>query len=183
MRSRWSCVRSASAAGLVALTSAVLVVPGCGGSVSPQEVCQKACDCAGACSEADVAECASALEQAEDAAEQIGCSGEYDDYLACIDDGLDECRFDVESDCAEEARAIEACAGSEFSEDDPPPDVEGACDRLFDELAGCPSYEMSEPPACSFEEDTMAACMLERGVDLCDPSQLEDAAAACQPSG
>ena len=112
---RWLALLSLPGFALLALA------PGCGGT-SPSALCQKACDCQRECSDAELDQCVSFLEGAIDEADRAGCGSEFDDYLSCIDEGLDSCSTDVESRCASEARAVQSCAGGGGDDvDDAPP--------------------------------------------------------------
>lgn len=168
------------------LFALLAAAPGCGGSVSASELCEKACDCQGSCPDDALDECVTQLERAQETADDVGCGSEYDDYLGCIDELLDSCSTDIEDSCGAEARELESCASGSFDDDEtsvdgPGSSDPGACDELFLAVRDCPDYEVSEPTeACSAEDQQIARCMLDYGGDLCDPSELQAAASACQ---
>ena len=181
---RFSLVLALASLPLFALLAAA---PGCGGSVSAAELCEKACECQGSCPDSALDECVTQLERAQETADDVGCGSEYDDYLGCIDELLDTCSTDIEESCGAEASALQSCASGGFGEDDdtsvdgPGSSDPGACDELYLAVRDCPDYEVSEPTeACSEQDQQIARCMLDYGGDLCDTTVLQEAAAACQ---
>lgn len=169
------------------LFALVAVAPGCGGSVSAAELCEKACDCQGSCPDEALDECVTQLERAQETADDVGCGSEYDDYLGCIDELLDTCSTDIEDSCGAEASALQSCASGGFGEDDttspgdPGASDADACDELYLAVRDCPDYEVGEPSeACSEDDLRIARCILDYGGDLCDVTVLQEASASCQ---
>ncbi|MCC6554575.1 MAG: hypothetical protein IT372_16470 [Polyangiaceae bacterium] len=86
--------------GLMAFIGAFTV--GCGADC--EGMCEDAKECEGA---ADTGDCAKACEDAEKAAEDKGCSDQYDDLLSCMDDQDDICT--AGTGCTSEATAYGTC--------------------------------------------------------------------------
>jgi hypothetical protein len=94
------------AAGLVLST-----LVACGGSASIPDVCAKlaACETQGGTQ----AECEQSLEEDRSAADAAGCTGEFDDYVSCVDGLSDVCnQQDLQTECADEVFSYFVCAGS-----------------------------------------------------------------------
>jgi hypothetical protein len=89
------------------LLLSVLALAACGGP-SFESLCNRLGDECGL-PEEEVAECKQFAELVTNAAEEAGCEGELDDYLACIDSAEDFCSQNLGDDCAVEEDALDAC--------------------------------------------------------------------------
>jgi hypothetical protein len=78
----------------------VSLAVGCGPSV--ESVCREACNCSDECDDADLDECVAEGEELENAAEDAGCTEQFNDFLACVDDSLECVNGTVETDDCEE---------------------------------------------------------------------------------
>lgn len=82
--------------------------PGC--TPSATALCDRICECSG-CSESQRADCVDDLEDAEAAADEAGCSLEFNDVARCFDAEL-ECRNDAHKvdGCDAETEELRLCA-------------------------------------------------------------------------
>jgi hypothetical protein len=86
---------------------------------SVEDVCDRLAQCGPGTPE-DVAECKTEGNRLKNESAALGCDGEFDDYLSCVD-GLDVCdESALESGCKSELDAMAAC-GDEQGTDDPQP--------------------------------------------------------------
>jgi len=88
--------------GLMAFIGAFTV--GCGADC--ESLCEDGNECEGAVKNDD---CAGSCEKAEKAAEDAGCSDEYDDLVSCAGDQDDVCKPE-EGACSSELTAYSKCA-------------------------------------------------------------------------
>ena len=152
------------------------VAPGCGGA-SVGKYCDQVCECLG-CSDSERDECSDAMGDLRKTAEDAGCSGEFDDYLSCINDEL-ECNDDqVSADgCDVEEKAVGECSPDIGIGVDP-------CERLGEGLTAlyesC-GVEVTDPGGetteCTGQVAAQAECLLPC-IDLLpceciDPDQSE----------
>lgn len=91
-----------------AIAVGTTLAPGCGGG-SIESYCERACACE-SCSDAERTECVDIGKAFESAAEELGCSGEWQDYLDCLDEKY-ECSVDAEELCADALETLDACGG------------------------------------------------------------------------
>jgi hypothetical protein len=87
--------------------AAVLLI-GCGGGPSPEELCSRGVEL-GCIEASDEAACVTAASLAESLAELAGCSSEYEAVASC---GFDEATAEnCDPSCAAEQAALDACIG------------------------------------------------------------------------
>lgn len=148
---------------LVALGALLAVLPGCGTSLA--DLCEEVCDCEG-CSDAQLEECIDESEEIEEAAEELGCEDQLDDWVSCIDSEL-ECRDgDADTDgCEQEEQAVARCGKGS-------PAGMSACDQLAT-LCGV----SSGPTECSGLNECMANCVLAAG--SCDTTTVNQCGSEC----
>lgn len=81
---------------------------GCGPSAT--SLCEDTCDCTG-CSDSELTNCIDALEDAEKAAEDEGCSDQYSALQSCVADEFECIDGAVDADgCAQETENLIKCA-------------------------------------------------------------------------
>lgn len=102
------------ALGTLSLTLSLVALAGCGGNPA-EDLCNKACECAGGCPDGAIEQCTGPIEKARDAADKAGCGSEYDDYLSCAADELScsDTNGDFEKYCPDERAALLSCAGAQ----------------------------------------------------------------------
>lgn len=114
-------VISFSLVGAIGCGVLALVAGGCGASV--EAVCEKVCECEG-CNDEKLEECVDQVSDLEAAADDRGCSSEFDDYLSCTDEEL-ECKNGNSSvdGCGTSFEALAKCAagGLDDVDDNPQP--------------------------------------------------------------
>src|SRR5262245_990970 len=77
-------------AGIVVVALSGIAAAGCGGCGGGSAYCDVACDC-GRCSDRDYNICLDDYDYDTDLADRRGCSPEWDDYAACVED-IGSCR-------------------------------------------------------------------------------------------
>jgi len=87
---------------IVPMLAMALFAVGCGADC--ESLCEDAKECDGADKDVD---CGKQCDEAEKAAE--GCEDEYDDYVSCVGDLDDICKFDPTEDCKSETEAFGKC--------------------------------------------------------------------------
>ena len=79
---------------------------GCG-SPSISTICQDQCNCH-ACTAAEFQKCVASGEEIQKLADQLGCSGVFDDSLSCFHDNM-SCTTTPDKICEPEDTAVNAC--------------------------------------------------------------------------
>jgi len=92
---------------LFAFSAAVaLLAAGC--QASPDDFCNKMCDCSVACDDKALQECVDYFEKYQKVAQDVGCGSEFQAALNCAANG--ECTAkEYTTDCEEESAAFSAC--------------------------------------------------------------------------
>lgn len=133
MKNLWTMAALATAA-----TTLWAAMPGCGPSIGAY--CNEVCDCQG-CSDKELDECVDNIDDAKRAAENEGCSSQFDAVLSCAKDEL-TCQNDIASadGCESEAEELYKCSA----------DIGGFgvggssyCNKFCD-CSGCSSGELEE---------------------------------------
>src|SRR5262245_22382679 len=81
-----------------------LFAVGCGPDC--ESLCEDGKDCEGADKDTD---CGKTCDDAKKDAEDAGCEDQYDDYISCLGDLDDICKYDPTKDCKSEAEAMAKC--------------------------------------------------------------------------
>ena len=100
-------------ASLSLLVAAALLHAGCGGAPSSEDICDKACSCAGSeCTDDAKKQCIADIDDARNAADKAGCGSEADDLLSCLDDqSCSMLEKQGEDACKTQQEAVEKCGG------------------------------------------------------------------------
>lgn len=95
----------------LATGAAALGAAGCQ-TTSAGGVCDKVCECSG-CSEKERTDCVDTLEDAQKAADDEGCSEQYNKYFSCTDSELACTDGEIDADgCEAEIKALSTCMDS-----------------------------------------------------------------------
>lgn len=88
--------------------SAAVALLGAGCQASPEDFCNKMCDCSGTCTDKSLQECIDYFENYQKVAQDVGCGSEYQAALSCSANG--QCtNAEYTTDCEEESAAFSAC--------------------------------------------------------------------------
>lgn len=133
--------------------------PGC--TPSATALCDRICECTG-CSDSQRADCVDDLEDAEKAADEAGCSLEFNDVARCFDEEF-ECRNDAPhvDGCETETEELQRCAAGTnvgvFGDA-----CQTATDRLIARFEECGidvgNAEEGENPECTSELAQQSSC-------------------------
>lgn len=73
-----------------------------------EKVCEDSKDCSGATAETKATDCSKSCDDADKAADQIGCKSELDDLFSCASDN-DVCSTSDQAKCTSQAAALLSC--------------------------------------------------------------------------
>ena len=117
-------------------------------------VCDKVCECGG-CSEKERTDCVETLEDAQKAANDEGCSEQYDKYFSCTDSELACTDGQIDADgCDAEVEALYTCmdkASTPIGKNR----CEAAADRLIAKFEAC-NITVNQDPNAQAQECTDA---------------------------
>jgi hypothetical protein len=165
-------MKSSRIAQAVLAASAVMVAlgiaAGCG-APSSGVYCDKMCDCTG-CTESERADCTNGVNGVRKTAGEKGCSGEFDQYLACIHAETTCVDDRVEADgCDAETSRLTQCAGAIG--------LGASCTSLCEEsqkcqgstgtdcAASCAKADaLNKAAGCAAQYDTVVVCDNKAGV-------------------